>query len=80
MVFYFPKEWSPAVRGDLVTIVSLVESGECHGQLNWIHPRTITVMSNMYKRKVLEALEIKRPKILNETDKMCKILNIDNDD
>ena len=31
---------------------------ECHGQFNWIHPRTITVMPNMCKRKVREALQI----------------------
>ena len=33
---------------------------ECHGQLNWIQPRTIPVMSNIYKKKVREALEISK--------------------
>ena len=37
-------------------------------------------MSNMYKRKVLQALEINRPKSLNETDKMNKLRNRDNGD
>ena len=53
---------------------------ECHGQFNWIHPRAIAVMSNMYKRKVREALEINRLKILNKTDKTFKVLNRDNGD
>ena len=37
-------------------------------------------MSNMYKRKVREALEINRLKTLNETDKTFKALNKDNGD
>ena len=37
-------------------------------------------MSNMYKRKVHEALEINRLKTLNETDKTFKVLNRDNGD
>ena len=48
---------------------------ECYGQFSWIHPRTIAVMSNMYKRKVCEALEINRLKTLNKTDKTFKVLN-----
>ena len=53
---------------------------ECHGQFNWIHPKTIALMSNMYKRKVRAAIEINRLKILNETDKTFKVLNRDNGD
>ena len=34
-------------------------------------------MSNMYKRKVREVLEINRLKALNETDKTFKVLNRD---
>ena len=37
-------------------------------------------MSNIYKKKVDEALEINRPKTLNETDKTFKVINRDNDD
>ena len=53
---------------------------ECHEQFNWIYPRTIAIMSNMYKRKVREDLEINRLKTLNETRKTFKILNRDNGD
>ena len=53
---------------------------ECHGKFNWIHPRTIAIMSNMYKRKVREALEKNRLKTLNETDKTFKVPNRDNGD
>ena len=37
-------------------------------------------MSNMYKRKVREALEKNRLKTLNETDKTFKVLNRDSAD
>ena len=37
-------------------------------------------MSNMCKKKLREALEINRLKILNETAKTFKILNKDNDE
>ena len=37
-------------------------------------------MSNMYKRKVHEALEINRLKTLNKTDRTFKVLNRDNGD
>ena len=53
---------------------------ECPGQCNWIHPRTIAVILNMYKRKVREAVEINRLKILNETNKTFKALNRGNGD
>ena len=68
--------------------VSVVESifsktghiKECHGQLNWIYPRTTAVKQNMYKRKVSEALEKKILKTLRKTDKMFKVLNRNNND
>ena len=56
MVSYFPEEWFPTVRGDVVAIVSV------YYLTLRIHPRTIVVMSNMYKRMVREALEINRLK------------------
>ena len=37
-------------------------------------------MANMYKRKVCEARETNRLKILNETDKTFKVLNRENGD
>ena len=37
-------------------------------------------MSNIYKRKVHEALELNRLKTLNETDKTFNVLNRDNGD
>ena len=44
------------------------------------HPRTISIIPNMYKRKVREAFEINRLKALKETDKIFKVLNRDNGD
>ena len=69
-----------SIKGNWESSGTAEHTKECHGQFNWIHPSTITVMSNMYKGKVREALEIKRLKTLNETDKMFKVRNRDNSD
>ena len=67
-----------SIKGNWESSGATEDTRECHGQFNWIHPRTISVMSNMYKSKVSEALEINRLKTLNETDKTFKALNRDN--
>ena len=33
-------------------------SKECHGRFNWLHPETLAKLSNIYKRKIRESLEI----------------------
>lgn len=53
---------------------------DCHGQFNWIYPKTIKVSSNMYQRKVREALEINKWKTINEEDKSFTVLNRDDGD
>ena len=50
-----------SIKGNWESSSAIEHTKECHGQFNWIHPRTIAVMSNMYKRKVREALETNRP-------------------
>ena len=42
----------------------------CHEQFNWIHPKTIAI-ENDYRRKIREALEIKKAKY-NKKDKGTK--------
>ena len=69
-----------SIKGNWESSGATEHTKGCHGQFNWIHPRTIAVMSNMYKRKVREALEINRLTTLNETDKTFKVLNRDNGD
>ena len=69
-----------SMKGNWESSGATEHTKECHGQFNWIHPRTIALMPNMYKRKVHEALEINRLKTLNETDKAFKVLNRDNGD
>ena len=69
-----------SIKGNWESSGATEHTIECQGQINWIYLRTIAVMSNMYKGKVCEALEINRPKTLNETDKTFKVLNRDNDD
>ena len=69
-----------SIKGNWESSGTTEHTKECHGQFNWIYPRTTAVMSNMYERKVCEALEINRLKTLNETDKTFKVLNRDNGD
>ena len=45
----------------------------CHGQFNWIHPKTIDRESGYRKRKIRESLEIKKAKF----NKKIKVLNRD---
>ena len=47
----------------------------CHGQFNWLHPKTLSVENNFYERKVRESLEIDRSIIQFGRD---IILNRDN--
>ena len=45
----------------------------CHGQFNWIQPKTIARENDCTKRKIREALEIKKTKY----NKNKKVLNRD---
>ena len=45
----------------------------CHEQFNWIHPKTIARENDYRKRKIREALEIKKAKF----NKKIKVLNRD---
>ena len=51
---------------------------ECHGQFNWLHPKTVRISPYMYERKIREALEINKLKTINEKDKTFTVLNRDN--
>ena len=53
---------------------------ECHGQFDWLHPKTVRILPYMCKRKILEALEINKLKTINEKDKTFTVLNGDNGD
>ena len=46
---------------------------ECHGQFNWINPKTLPTEQQYHRRKTRELLEIKKAK----TNKRRKILNRD---
>ena len=72
------KHQQDSIKGNWEPFGATEHTKECHGQFNWMHRRTISVMSNMYKRKVREALEMNKLKTLNETDKTLKVLNRDN--
>ena len=53
---------------------------ECHGQFDWLHPKTICISPHMYKRKICKALEINKLRTINEKDKTLTVLNRDNSD
>ena len=53
---------------------------ECHGQINWVHTKTVRISPYMYERKIREALEINKLKTINEKDKTFTVLNRDNSD
>ena len=44
---------------------------ECHGQFNWINPKTLSTEQQYHRRKIRESLEIKKAK----TNKRRKVLN-----
>ena len=46
---------------------------ECHGQFNWINPKTLSTEQQYHRRKIRESLEIKKAK----TNKRRKVLNHD---
>ena len=49
---------------------------ECHGQFNWISPKTLSTDQQYHKRKIRESLEIKKVK----TNKRRKVSNGDEAD
>ena len=53
---------------------------ECHGQFDWLHPKTVRISPYMYERKIREALEINKLKTINEMNKTFIVLNRDNGD
>ena len=50
----------------------------CHCQFNWIHPKTLSVVSNYRERKVRETLEINKGRTLEETSSSFTLINRDN--
>ena len=53
---------------------------ECHGQFDWLHPKTVSMSPYMHQRKIREALEISKLRTINKKDETFKVLNRDNDD
>ena len=39
---------------------------ECHGQFDWLHPKTVRISPYIYERKIREVLEINKLKKINE--------------
>ena len=68
------------IKGNLESCGATKHTKQYHEKFNWIDPRSMVIMSNIYKTKVRETLEINRFKTLDETDKTFKVLNRDNGD
>ena len=69
-----------SIKGNWESSGETKHTKECHAQINWIHPRTIATIPNIFKRKLREDLDINRIKTLKETDKTFKVPNRDNGD
>ena len=52
-------------------------SEDCHGRFNWLHPKTLTKLSNIHESKIRESLEINNLEKKVEYDKSIKVLNRD---
>ena len=52
-------------------------SKNCHGQFNWLHPKTICAISNYRERKIRESLEINNLETIAENNTTLKMLNRD---
>ena len=53
---------------------------ECHGQFDWLQPKTVRISPYIYERKIREALKINKLKTINEKDKTFTVLNRGNSD
>ena len=42
---------------------------ECHGQFDWLHPKTLRISPYMYERKIHEALERNKLRTITEKNK-----------
>ena len=57
-----------STKGNFESSGTTENTTACHGQFNRIHLKTISVMQNMYKRKVHEALKINRIRALKRSN------------
>ena len=53
---------------------------ECHGQFDWLQPKTVRISPYISERKIREVLEINKLKTINEKDRTFTVLNMDNGD
>ena len=45
-----------SIKGNWESSSTTEHTKECHGQFSWIHPRTIAVMLNIYKKRCVKPL------------------------
>ena len=51
---------------------------ECHGQFDWLHPKTVHISPYIYERKICKVLKINKLRTTNKKDKTFRFLNRDN--
>ena len=50
---------------------------DCHGEFNWLHPKTLAKLHNIHECKIRESLEINNLETKVEYNKSIEVLNKD---
>ena len=67
-----------SIKGNWESSGATEHCKSCHGQFNWLHPDTLSVVPNFRERKIREALEINRARTLEEIKSCFTVINRDN--
>ena len=69
------KHRDDSMAGKWETSGATEHSKYCHGWFNWLHPKTLSKLSNINERKIRESLEINNLETNTEYDKSIKVLH-----
>ena len=71
------KHQEDSMTGKWEALGATEHSKNCHGQFNWLHPKTLAKLSNIHERKIRKSLEINNLETKAEYNKSIKVLNRD---
>ena len=71
------KHQEDSMAGKWEALGATEHSKNCHGQFNWLYPKTLAKLSNIHERKIRKSLEINNLKTKAEYSKSIKVLNRD---
>ena len=66
-----------SMNGKWESSVATEQTKECHGQFDWLHPKTVHNSPYVYERKIRKVLKISKLRTINEKDKTITVLNKD---